>query len=827
MIELLAPAGNREAFSAAIEAGADAIYLGGQQFGARQYADNFAADELAESIRQAHLLGVKVYVTVNTLLDDAELPVLKDYLRTLYDIGADAAILQDIGVARVAKHIAPNLPIHASTQMTAHDLPAVNLLADYGFDRVILSRELSLAEIKTISSGARCQIETFIHGALCICYSGQCLMSSMIGGRSGNRGRCAQPCRLPYRLLNSEGQDALAGREIGEYLLSPRDFQTIEFVPELIEAGVVSFKIEGRMKRAEYVAVVVDAYRRAIDRAVADSQNYHVPREDLRDLEQIFNRGFTSAHLLEKSGREMMSDRRPNNRGVLIGRATGYSPEQRLLHLKLEGPLAKGDIVEAWVKVGGRVSIEVGPMLLDDIPVESAQAGQEIAIFSREAIRPGDRVFKVFDAQLTEKVRSWFAKPHARRRIPLSLAVRAVVGEPLKISVRDRQGNTAVAETAFIAQPARNRPLTPEVLEAQCSRLGNTPFALEQFDTDIQGEVMTPLSEINDARRRCIEALETERLRPFQRPPLDRALTLPQLPPAIKLPDTLELVVKVDTLDQAAAALTAGADWIMVSGERFHGERFQSADYEKILALVRKQHKRATFCLPRIIRDANRSAAEAQLEWFSHIGPDAVCVANLGSMAMLRQYPDLVMHADYPLNLFNAQSLAFVQEQGAACATLSPELTLGQVQKLAQQSILPLECLVHGRLTLMVSEFCATGAYLSDAEKSGCDSACRQGEYRLQDRKDEAFPLVTDDACRMHILNGKELSMLPHVAKFAQAGVARIRIEACQMNPAEIAKITGTYRQAIAAGSAGLSELEIAGAEHADITRGHYFRGVL
>ena len=827
MIELLAPAGNKEAFAAAIEAGADAIYLGGQQFGARQYADNFAADELAESIRQAHLLGVKVYVTVNTLLDDAELPVLKDYLRTLYDIGADAAILQDIGVARVAKHIVPNLPIHASTQMTAHDLPAVNLLADYGFDRVILSRELSLAEIKTISSGARCQIETFIHGALCICYSGQCLMSSMIGGRSGNRGRCAQPCRLPYRLLNSEGQDALAGREIGEYLLSPRDFQTIEFVPELIDAGVVSFKIEGRMKRAEYVAVVVDAYRRAIDRAVADSQNYHVPREDLRDLEQIFNRGFTSAHLLEKSGREMMSDRRPNNRGVLIGRATGYSPEQRLLHLKLEGPLAKGDIVEAWVKVGGRVSIEVGPMLLDDIPVESAQAGQEIAIFSREAIRQGDRVFKVFDAQLTEKVRSWFAKPHARRRIPLSMTVRAVAGEPLKISVRDREGNNAVAETAFIAQPARNRPLTPEVLEAQCSRIGNTSFALEQFNTDIQGEVMTPLSEINDARRRCVEALEIERLRPFQRPPLDRSLALPQLPPAIKLPDKLELVVKVDTLDQAAAALSAGADWIMVSGERFHGERFQRADYEKILALVRKQHKKATLCLPRIIRDANRSAAEAQLEWFSHIGPDAVCVANLGSMAMLRQYPDLVMHADYPLNLFNAQSLAFVQEQGAACATLSPELTLGQVQKLAQQSILPLECLVHGRLTLMVSEFCATGAYLSDAEKSGCDAACRQGEYRLQDRKDEAFPLVTDDTCRMHILNGKELSMLPHVAKFTQAGVARIRIEACQMNPAEIAKITGTYHRAIAARSAGLSELEIADAEHADITRGHYFRGVL
>ena len=827
MIELLAPAGNREAFSAAVEAGADAIYLGGQQFGARQYADNFATDELAENIRQAHLLGVKVYVTVNTLLDDAELPVLKEYLRKLYDIGADAAILQDVGVARVAKHIAPRLPIHASTQMTAHDLAGVNLLADYGFERVILSRELSLPEIKAISSRARCQIETFVHGALCICYSGQCLMSSMIGGRSGNRGRCAQPCRLPYRLLDAEGKDALAGREIGEYLLSPRDFQTIEFVPELIDAGVVSFKIEGRMKRAEYVAVVVDAYRRAIDRAVADSKNYHVPKEDLRDLEQIFNRGFTSAHLLEKNGREMMSDRRPNNRGVLIGRATAYSPEQRLLHLKLEGPLAQGDIIEAWVKVGGRVSIEVGPMLLAEEPVESAVAGQEVAVYSREAIRAGDRVFKVFDAQLTAKVRSWFAKPHARRRIPISMTVSAVAEKPLRIEVRDRAGNIAVAETSFIVQPARNRPLTTEVLEAQCSRLGNTPFALEQFAADIQGALMAPLSEINDARRRCIESLEAERLQPFKRPPLDKALSLPSLPPAVRLPDRLELVVKVDTHEQAAAALSEGADWIVVSGERFHGQRFQRADYEQMLESVHKQQKKVAFCLPRIIRDANRAAAEAQLEWFSQMRPDAVSVANLGSMAMCGMYPDLAVHADYPLNLFNAQSLAFVRQQGAVSATLSPELTLGQVQKLAQQSLLPLECLVHGQLTLMVSEFCATGSYLSKADEGRCNAPCHQGEYRLHDRKEESFPLLSDDACRMHILNGKELSMLPHVAKFAQAGIARIRIEGCAMKPSEIAKITRAYRQAIAAGVAGLSEQEIVEAEHGEITRGHYFRGVL
>jgi len=406
MVELLAPAGNREAFSAAIEAGTNAVYLGGQQFGARQYANNFSPDELAGCIRQAHVAGVRVYVTVNTLVDDSEIPALKDYLRELYEIGADAAILQDIGIARIARRIVPDLPLHASTQMTAHDLAAVNQLADYGFERVILSRELSLAEIAHICQHARCKVETFVHGALCICYSGQCLMSSMIGGRSGNRGRCAQPCRLPYQLLDSHGQNALLDQGVGEYLLSPKDFRTIEYLPELITAGVASFKIEGRMKRPEYVAVVIDAYRRAIDRLTAEPDNYSVQDSDLRDLEQIFNRGFTAAHLFKKNGREMMSDRRPNNRGVMIGRVTRYSSPQRMAYLKLEGPLAPGDIIEAWVKVGGRVTIEVASLQVDDLPVESAGATQEVSVYCPEFIHPGDRVFKVFDSRLTQKVQS-------------------------------------------------------------------------------------------------------------------------------------------------------------------------------------------------------------------------------------------------------------------------------------------------------------------------------------------------------------------------------------------------------------------------------------
>ena len=834
MMELLAPAGNREAFQAALECGADAIYLGGQQFGARQYAPNFSRDELAQSIRQAHLLGVRVFVTVNTLVDDSEMPQLRDYLRDLYDIGTDAAILQDVGVARVAKRVAPGLPIHASTQMTVHDLPGVNYLADYGFDRVILSRELSLAEIGAICRHARCEVETFIHGALCICYSGQCLMSSMIGGRSGNRGRCAQPCRLPYRLTDTNSRDLLAGLGIGEYLLSPKDFQTIEVMPEYIKAGVASLKIEGRMKRPEYVAVVVDAYRRAIDRAYADPDNYRTPSEDLRELEQIFNRGFTTAHLFGKNSREMMSDRRPNNRGVLIGRVIRYLPRERRLVMKLEGPLAVGDIIEVWVKVGGRVNIEVHEIRVEDVSVDTADSAQEVVIPCPEPVRPGDRAFKTFDRRLTEKARAWFGKPHARRRIPVTMTVEAAVGQPMKIEVGDRQGNLGMALTQQSGQAARNRPLTPEVLESQCSRLGNTPFRLEDFTTRIVGEVMVPVSEINDARRRAVEQLEENRLAAFRRPPLpEMTATL-----AVKMPVTAAavsaatgnrptLAAKVDTLAQVQVALSAGADWILLSGERFQGGLYQRDDYMKILSVVRNAGKRISCCLPRIIRDVGSDEVERRLTWFAELQPDSVSVATVGALARVKQYPELSIHADYPMNLFNSEALAFVREQGAACATLSPELTLPQVQKLAQAAMLPLECLVHGHLTLMISEFCALGAYLGEQAGQPCTAPCKQGGYRLQDRKGEFFPVVSDDSCRMHILNGKELSMLPHVYRFHQAGIARLRIEGCRMNPEDLGKITALYRRAIDAGASGLDMAEIDAAEHEDITRGHYFRGVL
>lgn len=267
-IELLAPAGSWEALEAAVNAGADAVYMGGKAFGARQYASNFDREEMTRAVYFAHMHRVRLYITVNTLVDDSELKELADYLLFLNNVGVDGIIVQDLGVIRLARKIVPELPLHASTQMTVTNSGGVEFAVQAGLERTVLARELSLEEIKA-ACDVGTEIETFIHGALCVCYSGQCLMSSLIGGRSGNRGRCAQPCRLPYKLVNKDGEDMLVGKDAGQYLLSPKDMNTLSILPQLIETGVISYKIEGRMKRPEYVAVVVDAYRRAIDTYLA------------------------------------------------------------------------------------------------------------------------------------------------------------------------------------------------------------------------------------------------------------------------------------------------------------------------------------------------------------------------------------------------------------------------------------------------------------------------------------------------------------------------------------------------------------------------------
>ena len=827
MVELLAPAGSREALVAAVENGANAIYLAGNAFGARAYASNFDREALREAIHFAHLRKVAIHVTVNTIVADEEMGPLRDYLRFLYEAGADAVLVQDLGVARVAHETVPDLPLHASTQMSVSSLEGVRALAELGFTRVVLARELSLKEIRHICAHAPVEIETFMHGALCVCYSGQCLMSSMIGGRSGNRGRCAQPCRLPYTLVDEKGQDVL-GDKAGSYLLSPRDLSTIDVIPDLIEAGVSSLKIEGRMKRPEYVATVVRTYREAIDTYYA-GKGYAVTQEERDDLAQIFNRDFTTAYLEGRPGKAMLSDRRPNNRGLLIGRVTAYDWDARIVTVKLSGRLGLGDQVDFWVKVGGRVTATISALTdAKGRAVEEGQAGDIVSFAIPSAVRDHDRVFKVYDARLMERAKETYASGAPVRRIPVAIAVRAAIGEPLTVAICDGEGHRAEGKTDFIGESARKRPLSEEIIRKQVSRLGTSVYEMKSLHCDIAGEVMVPMSEINEARRKAVEALDVLRLKEIEarehrpEPKFTDRIARPT-------PKKARFLVAVDTLGKAEAALAAGADGILFGGESYEHRVIAPEEYERAWQMAREAGARIDFNTPRIVHDGQQKHVERLLAAFAAFPPDAVHVHNIAMLALVRRLTDFAIHADYSLISYNKQTLAFLKDYGASGATLSPELTAKEIRQLAKESPLPLTCIVHGRLELMVSNYCVTGSFLGGCGEGPCTQPCTRGHFALKDRKDALFPLAMDQFCHMHVLNSKVLSMMPHAMKFRAAGIETMQIEAKAMGEKEIAAIIKAYRKAMAfpeePDEAQLSWIHEQ--EGKDITRGHYFRGVL
>ncbi|MDY4921116.1 MAG: U32 family peptidase [Phascolarctobacterium sp.] len=816
IIELLAPAGSWEALEAAVNAGADAVYMGGKSFGARAYASNFDKEEMAKAVYFAHMHHVRLYITVNTLVDDSELGELAEYLMFLNNVGVDGIIVQDLGVIRLAKQIVPELPLHASTQMTITNSSGVDFAVSAGMERSVLARELSLKEIEAACSRGT-EIETFIHGALCVCYSGQCLMSSLIGGRSGNRGRCAQPCRLPYKLLNAKGEDMLAGKDAGQYLLSPKDMNTLEILPQLIEAGVVSYKIEGRMKRPEYVAVVVDAYRRAIDSYKAG--NYQVPAEDLANIEQIFNRDFTTAYMTHRPGKEMMSDRRPNNRGVLIGRVSKLDKQRNKATVKLEKELHLGDGLEFWVSVGGRVGTTVTEMLKSGQSVECASPGEQVVIDVPKGVRLNDRVFRTLDSRLMAYAGQFFG-PEAKRRIPVDAVVTAKMGQPMTVVLTDDEGNVGYGETNFIVEAARKRALDDEVVRKQIDRMGTTEYCLNSLTFEHDENVMVPMSEMNEARRMACEALDAARLEAFAPARTPVHTYKAQLTPAQHKPKATQakLTVHCDSVSKVNAALQAGAERILFGGDCFNHQLPSNADYTKVAELCRKQGRELAFATPRIVKEAQLNYFAKLFELWQELVPDFVYINNNGLWPLAKKY-NLPVVADMSLNIFNVQSLEFWQEQGARGAVLSLELTMGQVEHLASVSPMPLECMIQGRLEMMVSEYCVGGSFLGDLHKGACQFNCREQLF-LGDRKEAQFPIATDQFCRMHVLNAHELSMVANVQHMAEIGVASLRIDARTYDEARLAELIELYRRVL--GGAVEAPENLPGT-----TRGHYYRGVM
>lgn len=828
----MAPAGNKEALRAAIANGADAVYLGGREFNARQFAENFSREEIVEAIEYAHERGVRVYVTVNTLVKNKEIEEAIEYLYFLGDNRVDGVIVQDLGLAWVARRALPDLKLMASTQMTVTNAAGAKLLGELGFKRIILARELSLEEIASIKRECQLELEVFVHGALCFCYSGQCLLSSMVGGRSGNRGRCAQPCRLPYALVNAKGKEL---ERKAEHLLSTRDLCTLDLVPYLIAAGVDAFKIEGRMRRPEYVAVVTRAYRRAIDRYLEDPQGFTVDPEEIREVAQVFNRDFTTGYLLGDPGAELMSYGRPSNRGIYVGRVLERKGGRYLV--KLEAPLRKGDGIEVWVHEGhaGLVVEDIG---LGGKKVGEAPAGAVVSLELPPQACPGDRIFKTSDASLLSRARSTYASEREIRKIPVYMEVWVSPGQPFKVRVRDEEGHIGEATSPEPAQVAIKHPLTEEVLKEQLDRLGNTPYELKSLKINLQGVPMVPLSIINQVRRGALADLSLKRRAAFPRPVPPRqefwgaVASLLREEEERRPPRIPSLSVAVGNYEAALAALEAGAERVYLGGEIWRGQKPPSiSELQSLCEVAERQNQEFFAAFPRIWQEKEEAYIRQELEKWIQAGVRRFLVGNLGSLKLLTEY-GLTGWADYTLNVFNDLALQTFRAWGLEGATLSPELNLEEIREM--RPVIPLEVIVHGRLPLMISAHCVLGARLGGKDgKRTCSFPCQKLIYGLKDRLGFVFPITTDTRCLFYLYNPKILDFLANLGLLKGTGVILVRLELREKESSYVRRVTRIYREALNCLKEGETGALSALAEEVEklvgreVTRGHYFRGVL
>jgi U32 family peptidase len=822
-VELLAPAGSFEALVAAVENGADAIYLAGQHFGARKFARNFTDEELRRGIDFAHVRGVKVFVTVNTLVFNEEFRDLVPFLALVREAGADAVIVQDLGVMKVLRDLFPDLPLHISTQATVHNSKGVRFLEDLGAERAILAREMTLKDIAQMKERTGAELETFVHGALCYCYSGQCLMSSVIGERSGNRGACAYTCRLPYDMTaDGEKMPEVAQKHV----LSSKDLNQIESIPKLIEAGVTSFKIEGRMKRPEYVAVVTRAYRNAIDRHYAG--NFHITDAEHKAIMAVFNREFTPGYLEGKEKWAFTSWDTDGNRGTPLGEVVeagrGYVKVRLFDLLRVKDGISVIHMPTWGHEKGG----SAGPaepasrtsfVMRNDEPEEygftvsqidhlgrwvtEARAGMVVTLKGHAKASVGDKVYKTADHETLEWARATFEGPPLRR-VGVHTEVRVAAGEPIAVRVRDHERDVAVEHRSdFVVQPARKAPLAEATVREQFAKTTETPFDHDRLDVRVEGACFAPLSELNEARRAAFEKLEQAIAARRHRAPLpgieEKAAALLSFPEYPRGQQPLALAVNAWGLDNVRAALEGGARTVYFSGLKVGGLQPKwDEEAVKEAARLAEEHG-ATFLLASgmIQKDWEVEALRAA----SRLVRDSpafggILAGNHGACQVAKE-EGLPYVADWPMNVYNSVTTDFLVQQGARRITLSPELTLDQMRDVARHTQAPLEALVHGRLTLMTSEYCSIGHATACQKPGGTWAPCHGTAYSLEDRTGRRFPLETDGACRMYILNSVELAMANRIPDLAEAGLDVLRIESIGTRPDALREQVRIYAQAL------------------------------
>ena len=809
IMELLAPAGTMENFMAALESGADAIYLGGKVFNARAHAANFGIDELREAVRLAHILDVSVYVTVNILIGDTELKDLEQYIKDLDSIGVDAIIVQDLAVAEIAKRVAPNIHLHGSTQMTAATLDAVRFYESLGFTRVVLARELSLKEIQHICKHCKAEIEVFVHGALCVCYSGQCLMSSFIGGRSGNRGACAQPCRLPYELLDSKGESVLPKHEA--YLLSPKDLNYSEHMNELVAAGVTSFKVEGRMKKVSYVRQVIGTYREILDDA-------SIHENQRKALASGFNRGFSTAYLEDTVGRQMMTVVAPNHQGKPIGESYTKKGE---VYLSLTEPIEQGSLVKILQSNGSvtyyTVDDEwtcVSDTLYKGRPAEGLAVGQ------------------LYLASTPKNTKSRGLQEFTRKydmSVYLSVGSNGEINYTELTAILD-SGLSVTVTNEYVPAIANKVPTSLEKVTEQLGRLGNTLFRLSYVDIP-DDPYMWPASVLNALRRDAVTALETalitHHVESWQALQVTGDVDYDFKAQHELSYDTCPMIsARVDEIEGVKAAISGGAQKIVFGGDRLSRTPYALSVYDEVARLCAQSDVICTFATPRVVKDDEVEAYKHTLEAIVQAHPDSISIHVPQALLWLRElgYTGAI-EADTGLNIFNTPTLHFWEQLHISCVNPSQELTLKQITELAKHSHVPIETMIHGYTEMMISEYCAIASFVGTGSKVNCPMPCVKESYSLKDRKGEIFPIRTDPYCRMHIMNSHEMDMRAYVPMLLQKGISILRVDGRHMKPSYVKDIVSQY-VGIAMGTMEAPPKKI-DSQGESITRGHYFRGIL
>ena len=799
-VELLAPAGDWDCMRSAVANGADAIFFGVEKFNARARANNFRMDELPEIMAFLHSYGVKGFLTFNILIFENELKDAKELIDACVDAGVDAVIVQDLGLVKLIREISPDFPIHGSTQMTITSPEAVEFTKPFDMERVVLGRENNLKQIQKIGEQAKLPMEVFVHGALCVSYSGQCLTSEMWGGRSANRGECAQACRLPYDLMVDGVQQPMGDVA---YLLSPKDLAAIDIMPELIEAGVTSFKIEGRLKTPEYVANVVSKYRKAIDRYF-DGDDTRASKEEIRELQQSFSRGFTHGFLDGTNNKKLVDGTFPKSRGVYLGRVDQVLRDGVVL--KLDAPVKRGDGIV--FDAGDPTKKEEGGRVYDvrrkGVKIEG-EAGEGWIVdivpgrsdVDLRRVKVGDKVWKTNDPALDKRLRQSFETDKPYRVFPVKVKVIGSPGQPLSTWWTDVQkGTTVRVDSEMELDIAQKRPMTYELLEEQFGRLGGTVFQLEELDVNLHGDVIIPMRELNNIRRQAVEQLAGER----PKPPVyvKRAVDVygDAVQPASPVArGQAELTALCRSLPQVEAALEAGVGMIYADFEFI--KQFPAA-VEAVHAAGRK----IALATPRIHMPGENGYHNNILR----LEPDAVLVRNTGALYFyLRhrmmnpdaKHPQLI--GDFSLNIANHKAVELFLEAGCDWITPSYDLNIQQmVDLLGNSRTSQTEVVIHQHLPMFHTEHCVYCTFMSEGtDYTNCGRPCEEKRASLQDRIGMSHPVRVDEGCRNTVYNAVEQSGAEYLTNFMDLGVSRYRVEFLEETPEQVKEVIDLYNRAL------------------------------